>query len=74
MEEFKMETVIDKDGSLRIDAPPFPAGVKVEVIVRTPDEAVGERKPALRYPLPGAPIRYDEPLESVPERHWEAAR
>lgn len=74
MEEFKMETVIGKDGSLRIDALPFPAGVKVEVIVRAPEEAAEDRTPASRYPLRGTPIRYDDPFESVAEDDWEAAR
>jgi hypothetical protein len=74
MEEFKMETVIDKDGSLRIDALPFPAGVRVEVIVRTPEKAAEEQKPTSRYPLRGATIRYDDPFESVAGDDWDAAR
>jgi len=69
MQDYRVETTVARDGSLTIKGLPFPAGDRVEVIIRSQEPGNGNR-----YPLRGKPIRYTDPLESVAEGNWEASR
>ena len=46
---------------------PFPAGDKVEVVVRSSKR---RKKRGERYPLRGKPIGYIDPFKSVAEEDW----
>ncbi len=69
MQDYRVETRVESDGSLTISGLPFQAGDRVEVIVRSQkaDQGNGER-----YPLRGKPLRYANPFGSVAEGDWEA--
>lgn len=71
MQDYRVETTVDRDGSLTIKDLPFPAGNRVEVIVRSQEPGNGNGN---RYPLRGKPIRYTDPFGSVAETDWEASR
>jgi hypothetical protein len=69
MNEYRVETVIEKDRTLTLDNLPFRVGDTVEVII--------VERPALgpgadRYPLRGKPLRYDRPTDPVAEEEWQA--
>jgi hypothetical protein len=70
MQAYKVETTLSEDGTLVLTHLPFRAGDRLEVII------LGEPKPepADRYPLRGAPLRYDDPTEPVAGDDWEASR
>ena len=70
METHRIETTLEKDGTLTLTDLPFHAGETVEVIVlakATP--ADGER-----YPLRGTPVTYADPFEPVAAEDWDAGR
>ncbi len=71
MKTYRVETTVSNDGTLTIEALPFQAGDKVEVIVRSCE---GKQKNGPGYPLRGQPIRYIEPFESVAEDAWDALK
>lgn len=56
------------DGKLVLDALPFQAGERVEVIVLAAERATTSN----RYPLRGMISRYDRPMDPVAEDDWEA--
>jgi hypothetical protein len=57
------------DGALTLTGLPFPAGTRVEVVVRpVTDDATAT---ATTYPLRGRPLRYDAPFGSVAEADWD---
>ena len=60
-----------RDISLRLEQGPFRAGDAVEVIVLAASERRQAENP---YPLRGAPIRYDDPMEPVAESDWDALK
>ena len=72
MHDYRVETEIGSDGSLTLKGLPFPAGDRVEVIVRS-HRATGDGN-GERYPLRGQPIRYTDPFGGVAEEDWEALR
>jgi hypothetical protein len=70
MQAYRIETVVEKDGSLVLREIPVRAGEQVEVIVLVRDHLGGNEK----YPLRGQPIRYDNPTGPIAESDWEALR
>lgn len=70
MQAYRIETVVEKDGSLILREIPVRAGEQVEVIVLVRDHLSGNGK----YPLRGKPIRYDDPTGSIAESDWDALR
>lgn len=69
MQDYRIETKVERDGSLTIHGLPFQAGDRVEVIIRSRNGGNGER-----YPLRGKPIRYENPFDSVAEQDWGVLR
>jgi len=69
MHDYRVETRVERDGSLTIKGLPFEAGDRVEVIIRSRESGNGEG-----YPLRGKPVRYTDPFGSVAEGDWEALR
>jgi hypothetical protein len=65
----RVETTLQKDGTLTLDYLPFRAGQSVEVIILPQTGAVCTGNP---YPLRGTPVRYERPTEPVAEGDWEA--
>lgn len=70
MQAYRIETVVEKDGSLVLRDVPIQAGEQVEVIVLVRDHFRGSEK----YPLRGLPIRYDAPTEPIAESDWDVLR
>ncbi len=71
MNAYRTEITLAEDGTLVLDALPFQAGERVEVIVLGVHRApLAMRDDA----LPGAPLRYDRPTDPVAEDDWEALR
>jgi hypothetical protein len=71
MKDYKVETKIERDGSLTIRGLPFRAGERVQVIVRSQQAPPGNGD---RHPLRGKPVRYTNPFGSVAEGDWEALK
>ena len=67
MQMFHAESVMEKDGKLHLDHVPFSEGEAVHVFV----------SPAIRvthHLLKGSVLKYEQPLASVAEEDWEAAK
>ena len=62
VQAYRLETVLEKDGTLTMTDLPFPAGASVEVIILVQPTA---SHPSDRYPLRGSPITYMDPMEPV---------
>jgi hypothetical protein len=71
VQAYRLEAIIQEDGSLTLQHLPFRAGERVEVIVLEQASKGGE--PA-RYPLHGTRVTYVDPAEPVAEDDWESAR
>lgn len=71
MKDYRVETKIERDGSLTIKGLPFRAGERVQVIVRSQQAAPGNGE---RHPLRGKPFRYTDPFGSVAEADWDVLR
>lgn len=71
MEAYRLETVIQKDGSLILNHLPLKAGANVEVVILV--QPAPSSRPD-RYPLRGKPITYLDPLEPVAQSDWSASR
>jgi hypothetical protein len=71
MQAYRIETRVEKDGSLTLQGMPFQAGDEVEVIVLARARSLQHGD---RYPLRGQPIRYEDPTEPVAESDWEILR
>ncbi len=67
----RIETTLERDGTLTLEHLPFRAGQSVEVII-LPRSA--EAKAADPYPLHGTPFRYDRPTDPVAEEDWDALK
>ncbi len=71
MNAYRIDTVVNPDGTLFLKDMPFQPGDEVEVIVI-------ERPPAIspktedQYSLRGKPFRYDSPTEPVAFEEWNA--
>ena len=69
MQTHHTKAVVDKDGCLKIEKLPFPAGEAVEVVIIPAFSAMSKGE---RYPLRGTPIQFADPTEPVAETDWEA--
>jgi hypothetical protein len=69
MVAYKTLKTLTQNGTLTLDALPFPAGAQVEVIVLPVESRVSEENP---YPLHGTPYLYQEPFEPVAQDDWDA--
>jgi hypothetical protein len=71
MQAYRVETILEQDGTLTLSNLPLRAGEAVEVIILV-------RPPGLvhhqRYPLRGTSVYYNEPTEPVAPEDWEAAQ
>jgi hypothetical protein len=71
MQAYRVETILQQDGTLTLSNLPLRAGETVEVIVLVQSPVTVERQ---RYPLRGMPVRYVDPTEPVAQADWEAAQ
>ncbi len=71
MQAFRVETIVQEDGSLIIKDLPFDSGEVVEVII-LPQHLPGTQPKA--YPLRGTKVIYHDPFKSVAESDWEASQ
>ena len=67
MQAYRLETVIQKDGSLILNHLPLKAGSNVEVVILV--QPISSPS-AERYPLRGKSITYLAPLEPVAQSEW----
>ncbi len=69
MQAYRIETTLQKDGTLTLQHLPFQAGEPIEIIIlaRSP-----EVQPSSRYPLRDTSIQYIEPTEPVAQSDWGA--
>ncbi|MEO6906282.1 MAG: hypothetical protein ABI210_00175 [Abditibacteriaceae bacterium] len=70
MQAYRVETTIEKDGSLTLQLLPFQAGESIEVIVLP---RVTEDSSTERYPLRGQPVQLIDPFEPLAQEDWGAA-
>lgn len=79
----EVEAVVEPDGTVRIDAVPFPVGDRLRVVLlgrpagatrrHTAEEL--ERSRQIRNELKGSVTRYDDPFgPAVPDSDWDALR
>lgn len=71
MRAHRVNTAIERDGTLVLEGLPFDEGEAVEVIV-LPRSDVSQN--VGRYTLRGKPVRYDAPREPVARGEREAER
>lgn len=64
MKDYKVETKVERDGSLTIKGLPFRPGERVQVTVRGQQAPGGNGE---RHPLRGKPVRYTDPFGGVAE-------
>jgi hypothetical protein len=69
MKAYRINTTIQKDGTLVLQHLPFQAGEPIEIIIlpRSPEVVSSSC-----YPLRGLSIRYNEPTEPVAQSDWGA--
>jgi hypothetical protein len=67
----RVETTLQRDGTITLEHLPFRAGQTVEVIIVP---RLGGVFPAAAYPLRGTSVHYDRPTEPVAPEEWEALR
>jgi hypothetical protein len=67
----RIETKLQRDGTLTLERLPFRAGQPVEVIILP---RPGEARPESLYGLRGTPVRYERPTEPVVVEEWDALR
>jgi hypothetical protein len=70
MQAHHIKTIIDANGSLHIDALPFPVGEAVDVIVYP---TIASRVNGERYPLRNLPVEYIDPFKPTTDADWESA-
>lgn len=68
MQAYRIETTVQKDGTLTLDHLPFHAGEEVEIIVLT--RTLKNEKLSLR----GTPVVYVDPTEPVAHEDWDASQ
>jgi hypothetical protein len=69
VQAYRVETTIEKDGSVTLQHLPFQAGSSIEVIVlaRVADDSFGEH-----HLLRDQPVLLTDPFEPVALEDWEA--
>jgi hypothetical protein len=71
MQAFRIETIVQPDGTVMVQNLPLQAGETVEVIILVrPSTTPGQNA----YPLRGTPITYIDPTEPVAETDWDATQ
>jgi len=68
MNAYRIETVVNQDGTLTLKDLPFPVGESVEVIILERSQKSGRKD---HYPLRGKPLRYDDPTSPVAQEDWD---
>ena len=68
MQTYRVETQLQKDGTLTLRNLPFQAGESVEVLIVV--QAAASQKNS--YPLRDTSLHYTDPTEPVAEEDWEA--
>lgn len=71
MQAYRVEAIVQPDGSLVVRNLPLQAGEAVEVIVLPRSSLTTPDKP---YPLHGIPIIYQGATDSVADSEWESAK
>ena len=67
MQAYSIETVIAQDGTLQLEALPFPAGEAVQIIILPRKRAgKGRFQPSLK----GSVLNFVDPLEPVAQDDW----
>ena len=69
MRAYSVEKVVADNGTLQLEALPFPPGELVEVIV-----LVRKGKPAQISALKDSVLKYEQPFEPVTEEDWDVLR
>ncbi len=69
MQAYRVETALQKNGTLTLDHLPFQAGEPVEIIILSRSE---EPEQLRSYSLRGTPVQYVHPFEPVAQEDWEA--
>lgn len=67
MQAYRLETVIQQDGTLSLSNLPLKAGSPIEVIILVQPVTPSNLN---RYPLRGKPITYLNPTEPVAQSDW----
>jgi hypothetical protein len=67
MQAYRVETIVQEDGSLIVKDLPFHSGEAVEVIFLPQRSTVTQPK---AYPLRGRKVVYHEPFKPVAESDW----
>ena len=70
MQAYRVETTLQKDGTVTLHHLPFQAGEPVEIIILARSS---EAQSSNRYPLRGTPVQYFDPTEPVAQNDWETA-
>lgn len=70
MEAYRIDVVVEEDGTITIGGLPFRAGERLEVILL---QTSGRINRADLYPLRGESAKYEKPFEGVVGDDWEAA-
>lgn len=69
MRVYSVEKVISENGTMQLDALPFPPGELVDVIVLARKKSVdGPRV----HTLKGSVLKYEQPFEPVADNDWDA--
>jgi hypothetical protein len=71
MQAYRVETTIQKNGSITLQDLPFQSGEAIEVIILA---RATEIKSTDHYPLRGTPVKYTDPFEPVALEDWVAAQ
>lgn len=69
MQAYRLETIVQKDGTLILRNLPLKAGSNIEIIILIQPAASSRLN---RYPLRGKPITYLHPTEPVAQSDWSA--
>jgi len=70
MQAYRVETVLQSNGTVTLHHLPFQAGELIEIIVLARS---AEAEICKSYPLRGMDIQYVQPTEPVAQDDWEAS-
>ncbi|MBI3246439.1 MAG: hypothetical protein HYZ50_08030 [Deltaproteobacteria bacterium] len=71
MQAYRIETTVEKDGTLTLKDLPLHAGESIEVIILLRPFSEQQQK---HYPLRGTAVTYLHPTDPVAQEDWEAIR